>query len=99
MVIFTQGVAWVDGNTIAPYGEALLSLPVSRAARRAYLDAHPALADNFRPIRDGYRMTGYESQIAACRALGHDAARREGRPVHRFDAADAHDRSTWDYGV
>jgi len=99
MVIFTHGVAWVDDNTIAPYEEALLSLPVSRAARRAYLDAHPALADNVRPIRDGYRMTGYESQIAACRSLGHDAARRKGRPVHRFDAADAHDRSTWDYGV
>jgi hypothetical protein len=24
MVIFTQGVAWVDGHTIAPYGEAML---------------------------------------------------------------------------
>jgi hypothetical protein len=44
-------------------------------------------------------MTGYESQIAACRALGQDVARREGRPVHRFDAADAHDRATWDYSV
>ncbi len=99
MVIFTQGVAWVDGHTIVPYGEALLSLPVSRAARRAYLGAHPATADSFRPIGDGYRMTGDESQIAACRALGRDAARRKGHPVHRFDAADAHDRATWDYSV
>ena len=24
MVILTQGVAWVDGYTIAPYGEAML---------------------------------------------------------------------------
>ncbi len=72
---------------------------MSRAARRAYLDAHPALADNVHPIRDGYRMTGDESQIVACRALKHDAARRESCPVHRFAAADAHDRSTWDYSV
>jgi len=89
----------VDDYTIAPQGEAILSLPVSRAARRAYLRVHPGAADSFRAIRDGYRMTGYESQIAACRAAGQAEACAEGRPVHPFDAADAHDRTMWDYGV
>ena len=97
--MFTLGVTWVDDDTIAPLGEAMLSLPVSRAARRTYLRAHPGEADSFRAIRGGYRMTGYESQIAACRALGQSEARAEGQPAHPFDAADAHDRATWDYHV
>jgi len=75
MVIFTLGITWVDDYTSAPQGEAILSLPVSRAARRAYLRAHPGVADSFRAIRGGYRMTGYESQIAACRASGQAEAR------------------------
>lgn len=58
---------------------------VSAAARKAYLQGHALMADAFMPIRGGYRMAAWESQIDMARACGRGWRAGAGQPIHRFD--------------
>lgn len=58
---------------------------VSPAARRATIATHPNLADSFRPIRHGYMMYAWASQIRFARARGRGDHAGRGKPIHRFD--------------
>lgn len=67
--------------------ESFTSGRVSAMARKAWL-ADPCRASRdcaFLPVRDGYEMIAWESEIAMCRAMGRGAATGKGRPVHKFD--------------
>jgi hypothetical protein len=60
---------------------------VSAMARRGWLmDEHRARRDRtFTPVRDGYEMIAWESEIAMCRAMGRGVASGKDTAAHRFD--------------
>lgn len=66
--------------------EPFTSGKVSADARLAYLENHPEVKpDQFEPVRGGYKMFAWQSQIDMARACGR--GRRSGRnlPPHPFD--------------
>ncbi|WPH57867.1 hypothetical protein [Mycobacterium phage WXIN] len=66
--------------------EQFTSGKVSGVARKAYLRVHPSFPrESFKPIRGGYRMTAWESEIMYCRAGGRGYASASGNPVHEYD--------------
>jgi hypothetical protein len=66
--------------------EAFTYGKVSAAARRAYLDSHCDFpADHFEPIRGGYMMFAWESEIEMARAMGRGTRTGRGQEIHHFD--------------
>jgi hypothetical protein len=72
----------------SPFAEQYTSGKVSASARRAWRE-HPNRSKRthvmFEPIRDGYMMHAWESEIDYCRAMGRGDRSGRGMAQHPFD--------------